>query len=187
MIGSSLPPLEITPPGRVMLFSRSACDTWNSDTPFSDAFSRSTDTSALRSTSPDTSTPNTPSTADISGTIRDSTMRCSSATLRLCSASLRAGSRPPSITLSCSTGNSSGLMRATIGSLTPLGNATPLTLELTTFSALAMSVPNSNDARMIDRFSVEIDCIVSRPSTPEIAFSMGAVTSRATASGFADG
>ena len=175
LIGSSLPPFEITPPGSVMLFSRSACEIWNSDTPFSDAFSRSTDTSALRSTPPETSTPKTPSTADISGTIRDSTMRCSSAT------------SPPLMTLSCSTGNSSGLMRATIGSLTPPGNEIPPTFELMTFSALDMSVPNSNEARMIDRFSVEIDCIASRPSTPVMAASMGSVTSRTTASGLADG
>ena len=91
------------------------------------------------------------------------------------------------MTLSCSTGNSSGLMRATMGSLTPLGNASPVTLELMMFSTSAMSVPNSNDARMIDRFSVDIDCIVSSPSTPAIAPSMGSVTSRTTASGFADG
>ncbi len=175
MIGSSFAPSETTPPGSVILFSLSACEIWKRDTPFSDTLSRSTSTSALRSTSPVTSTPNTPSMPDISGSIFDSTIFCISAM------------SPLPMTLSCSTGNSSGLMRATIGELTPFGKAIPLMLELMTFSTSAMSVPNSNEARIIDRFSVETDCIVSRPSTPAMAFSIGSVTSRTTASGLADG
>ena len=54
-------------------------------------------------------------------------------------------------------------------------------------SASAMSVPISKFARTRERFSSEVDWMSDTPSTPEIARSIGAVTSRTTAFGFAEG
>ena len=175
MIGSAWPPSVIVPPGSVMLFSRSVRETWNSETPFSIILSWSTVTITRRFTPPVTSTPNTPSTSEMAGRILDSSISCTSTM-----------SRSPT-TLIWSTGKVSGLIRATIGEPTPSGNRTPLTLELTTFSASAMSVPKTKLAMTIDRFSVETDRMESIPSIPLMAFSMGAVTSSATASGLAEG
>ena len=90
-------------------------------------------------------------------------------------------------TLSWSTGKVSGLIRPTIGEPTPSGNRTPLMLELMTFSASTMSVPKTKVAMTTARFSEEIDWMESSPSIPLMAFSMGAVTSSATASGLAEG
>ena len=78
-------------------------------------------------------------------------------------------------------------MRPTIGSCTPSGNETRPTLEEIVLSASSMSTPNSNSASTRDRFSDETDCTPSIPFTPDMAASIGAVTSRATASGLADG
>ena len=54
-------------------------------------------------------------------------------------------------------------------------------------SASAMSVPNLKLARTRERSSNDTDWTLSSPSTLEIAFSIGADTSRTTASGLADG
>ena len=50
-----------------------------------------------------------------------------------------------------------------------------------------MSSPNSNVATTMDMFSEDMDRISSRPLIPSMASSMGSVTSRTTASGFAEG
>ena len=54
-------------------------------------------------------------------------------------------------------------------------------------STSVISVPNSKLARIIDRFSDENDWTLSSPSSPDIVFSIGSVTSLATASGLAEG
>ncbi len=67
-------PSKTTPAGRVRLFSRSAPEIWNRETPEDLTLSASTTTRTLRSTSPDRTISMTPSIPDNSGRMRDSTM-----------------------------------------------------------------------------------------------------------------
>ena len=67
-------------------------------------------------------------------------------------------------------------MRPTLGSFTPSGNETPLNLELTMFSASAISGAKLKRGNKDGEVSLEMDWIVSRPSIPAIASSMGIVT-----------
>ena len=72
------------------------------------------------------------------------------------------------------TGISLGFSLPTVGSITPAGKATPLTAVLTSLSAAAMSVPNTNVASTRELPSFVIDSTASRPSIPVIARSTGA-------------
>ena len=54
-------------------------------------------------------------------------------------------------------------------------------------SASSISIPNVKLIMTTERFSEETLWIPSTPSTPKMAFSIGSVTSRTTASGLADG
>ena len=143
--------------------------------PLRSSFSGSTVTSTWLSTSPATSTLNTPSTELIAGSIDDSSICCSSSMLR-----------SPTM-LNWSTGNESGLIRLTLGVSTVAGSRTLFRFDVMVLSASSMSVPYLKLASIIERFSDDIDWIVSSPSTPEIVPSIGAVTSRTTASGLAEG
>ena len=169
------PPSSIRPAGSDRLFSLRAADTWSSDSPFDASLSGSTLTATRRSISPAVRTRRMPSTSEIAGRTRDWTTRWISATSR------------SETTLNCMTGISLGFSLPTAGSPTPAGKVTPFTAALTSLSAPAISVPNTNVASTRELPSFVIDSTVSRPSIPVMARSTGAVTARRTASGPADG
>ena len=85
------------------------------------------------------------------------------------------------------TGMFSGLNRLTSGSSTPSAKATAARAASTSLWATAMSVPYSKDARTTELPSKLVDWTDSSPPNGLTARSMGAVTSRTTASGSAPG
>ena len=168
-------PSKSSPAGSVTLFSRRAASIWKMVTPLAAILSRSAATLTLRSTSPISWTCITPSISSISGMISSFTSSCTS------------GSGLSDTMPSWITGKASGVKRPTVGSSTEAGNATPFSAFSTWASAAAMSVPYRKVAKTADLPSDEVDWTVSRPSAPAIARSIGPVTSRATASGSAEG
>ena len=172
---TACPPSKIAPAGRLTLLSLRADDIWNSETPFAASLSASTVICTRRSISPVAWTCRIPSTSESAGRTLDSTIPCRSAASR------------SEMTLNWMTGNWSGLKRPTVGSSTPLTNEISFTTEAMWVSAAAMSVPYLKVASTSELPSKVVVWTDSNPAVPEIARSIGAVTSRTMASGFADG
>ena len=122
-------PSKMTPAGSVRLFSLNAPATWNRGMLLAAILSASTVMRTLRSTVPARATSITPSSPEISGTMRDCTISCIS------------GRGLSDMTLNWITGKSSGLKRPTSGSCTLSGKATPPTAASMAACASAMSVP----------------------------------------------
>ena len=175
LAGTACPPSKMRPAGMLRLFSLRAAETWNRDTPLAAILCGSTATWTRRSTSPVTWICRMPGMSEITG----STSACTSFAISACSLS--------AITLNCIMGSSLGLKRPTVGRPTPAGKSMLATAVATSASAAAMSVPNTKVARIMELPSNVLDCTVSRPAMPDMAVSIGSVTSRTTASGFADG
>ena len=79
--GKTWPLLVIAPPGNVMLFSRNACETWNSETRSARSRSGSTVMETCCSTSPITSMLAMPSIPESLGRILVSSISCNSTDL----------------------------------------------------------------------------------------------------------